>query len=487
MRKIIIFDDEITFWWERNVPASKRFICSLNGEEKLRTNKTHCSFTALSPDTEYHLEVKTEDGEVVENKTLRTQKGKRIIDVTKSPYFAIGDGKTMNTQALQKALDDCDENSRVFLPEGVYLTAALTMHSNSELYISPRAILQGTAEVKDYMPKIDSRFEGLEMQCYSSLINMGKMDSKGECNCQNIVIRGGGKIVGGGRALLDAVIEVERELQRKTVEALGDKIKNYEKPHTILARPRPRMINVSNGGNIVVCNVGIEYGSSWNLHLLYSKNITVYGCKIKSDGVWNGDGIDPDSCENVAIFHCEFQTGDDCIAIKSGKNPEGNIINRKCSNIFIFDCSGSGHGIAIGSETSGGIEKVYIWDCDMRGMPYGLHIKATRKRGGYVQNIFVKNTILPIFLVRSVSYNDESEPAPTLPNFSDFYVEDSTISGVDFNEIDGKYTMERRFIVIRGFGEEAKVSNVYFKNVTVDKQEGDGWLYLENSENVQFI
>ncbi len=485
MKKIILFDDEIIVWWEReNFPAKTKFCCYLNGALAAETEKTYVCLNGVSADSEYLIKVEAE-GEILLEVRVRTPIAKRVIDVTKAPYFAKGDGQTMNTVALQRALDDCDENSRVYLPEGTYLSGALRMKSNTELYVSQNAILQGRAVVEDYLPKIPSRFEGIEMECYSSLINMGDMDHKTGANCRNIVIRGGGKIWGGGRPLLDNVIAVERELQKKKLEEIGEDISKYEKPDTVVARVRPRLINVSNAENVVVSGLEIGYGAAWNLHMIYSQDITICGCTFKSVGVWNGDGIDPDSCEDVAIFNCKFQTGDDCIAIKSGKNPEGNIINRKCVNVYVFDCAGTGHGISIGSEMSGGIENVYIWDCDMTYMPYGLHIKATRKRGGYIKNIFVNNSTLPIFLVRSVSYNDDGDEATTPPVFSHFYVKNSVITGRDFNELDRKtYAMARRHIVVRGFGEDAKVSKVYFHNVEIQNPVEGDWLYLENAEDV---
>ncbi len=488
MLKQIIFDDEITLWWEREgFSGQTKFVCSLNGEKVTETEKTHVTFSSLAADTKYAVKVETEAGKTVIDESFCTKKAKKLIDVTKAPYFAKGDGETLNTQALQKAFDDCDENSRVYLPEGVFLTGALWMKSNTELYLSPNAVLKGRAVVEDYLPKIPSRFEGITMDCYSSLINMGQMEPYGGYNCENVVIRGGGTISGGGRPLLDNIIAVEKELLKEYVESLGEKINDYEKPDTVLARVRPRLINVSNTENFVASNIGIEYGPAWNLHMLYSKNMQVANCTIKSTGVWNGDGVDPDSCEDVAIFGCKFQTGDDCIAIKSGKNPDGNIINRPCVNVYVFDCQGTGHGISIGSEMSGGIENVYIWDCDMTYMPYGLHIKATRKRGGYIRNIFVDNSTLPIFLVRSVSYNDDGEEATAPPQFSHFYVDNSVITGRDFNELDRvNYTMARRHIVIRGFGTDAKVREVYFRNVEiVDPVLGD-WMYLENAEGIHF-
>lgn len=104
------------------------------------------------------------------------------------------------------------------------------------------------------------------------------------------------------------------------------------------------------------------------------------------------DGWDPDSSTNCTLFASEFHTGDDAVAIKSGKNPEGNEIGRPCAHIKVFDCRiGYGHGICIGSEMSGGVEDVQIWDCDFANSLYGIEIKATPKRGGYVRGVTVRD------------------------------------------------------------------------------------------------
>jgi polygalacturonase len=131
-------------------------------------------------------------------------------------------------------------------------------------------------------------------------------------------------------------------------------------------------------------------GPSWNIHFIYSKDIITCGCFIHSEGVSNGDGWDPDSSEDCVCFNNDFKTHDDGIAIKSGKNPQGNIINRPTKNVRVFDCRGR-NSVAIGSELSGGIENVYVWDCDYQESVLGVNIKTTEKRGGYVKNVKAKN------------------------------------------------------------------------------------------------
>ena len=340
---------------------------------------------------------------------------KRKIDVTKAPYLAVGNGKTLNTLAIQKAIDDCGATDCVYIPEGVFLTGALNLHSDMELYVSERAVLQGSKKVEDYLPKIKSRFEGIERTCYRSLINIGEIDNKAGYTSKNIVIRGGGSILGGGRELMIDTVEKESGFA-----FLGDDFS--ARKQQCGWDTRGRLLHVCNTENIVVSNVTIGLGASWNLHFTYSKNVVTFGCKIVSWNVNNGDGWDVDSSEDCTIFDCDFDTRDDMIAVKSGKNPEGNIINRPTRNVKVFDCRCEhGHGLAVGSEMSGGVENFYVWDCQMEQSRCGMEIKGAKERGGYVKNIYVYDSSFSILAIRSVDYNSGVEKAPTPPVFENFH------------------------------------------------------------------
>ena len=154
--------------------------------------------------------------------------------------------------------------------------------------------------------------------------------------------------------------------------------------------------------------------------MIYSDNIVTNDCTFISEGVHNGDGWDPDSSTNCTIFACTFFTGDDSVAIKSGKNPEGNIINKPCKHIRVFDCvTKYGHGICMGSEMSGGIEDVKIWDCDLENSVYGIEIKGTKKRGGYViEDDFDSEFFLPGQPIESLYSLDRSNSVIYINTFS---------------------------------------------------------------------
>ena len=472
----IIFDDEITLYWEKECQVeTTEYKVFLNGEEIVSTKKSHCIINRLSENTKYSIEVKvlSEKGEeTIFNSQLFTSHKKKRIDVTKDPYNAIGDSAKLNTVALQKAIDDCGEDECVYIPKGVFLTGALNLHSNMEVYVEEGAVLQGTSNLNDYTPKIKSRFEGIEMMCYRSLINIGELDRNGGYSCENIVIRGGGTIYGGGRELAENTIEFEKEKLKEFIEQNPDYIATCENQKTVPARSRGRLINISNGKNVVIGNLMLGFGPAWNLHMIYSSDVVTYGCVIHSENVWNGDGWDPDSSENCTIFNCEFFTGDDAIAIKSGKNPEGNIINKPCKNIKVFDCiSHFGHGITIGSEMSGGVSDVHIWNCDLVNSQYGVQIKGTKKRGGFVRRIHVNDCDVSRILMQSVPYNDDGIPAPTSPIFEDCSFENLNISGIALYKngvLEGCNPIE-----VTGFDTpEYFIKNIKFKNINIGA--GDG-------------
>ena len=482
----ITHEDEIVLYWEKPESAQNiRYEVLCNGKSIGETEKTHYSLTGLSSNTAYEIEIKP----LHFIRTITTLPAKKRLDVTKQPYCAVGDGSTMNTEALQQALDDCRADEMVYLPKGVYLTGALRLHSDMELYLEEGAVLQGTDRVEDYLPKIWSRFEGTELLCYSSLLNLGELNHDEGHNCCNVVIRGKGTIASGGRTLAERVIEVERDNLKEYLEKLGDKIRECEKPETIPGRVRPRLINMSNCHNIVLSGVSLRNGASWNVHMIYSDTIVTNNCIFYSENVWNGDGWDPDSSTNCTLFDCTFYTGDDSVAIKSGKNPEGNKIGRPTKHICIFDCYAAfGHGITIGSEMSGGVEDVRIWDCDMSDSLCGIEIKGTKKRGGYVRDVHVSDCKTARIMFHSVGYNDDGIAASKPPCFENCSFENVTISGRYYD----RHKEEKAYcdaIELVGFDELGhEIKNITFRKVTIGipKESRRQNISLQLCENITF-
>ncbi len=443
-----IFNDSITVFWKKQKSIKEEFHYNLylNGEKVATTNKTHYTFTDLSSDTEYFIKAELEvknNVTLIDEKLVRTNKNSKIIDVTKPPYNAVGDGVTLNTKAIQKAIDDCKKFQVVYIPKGTFLSGALTLHSDMTLYVEKGAKLLGSTSEKDYLPKIQSRFEGYEMTCYKAFINIGIMDKNASYTTKNVVIRGGGTIEGGGHVLCENVINAERLLQGEYVKSLGEKVKTFDSENAIYGRARGRLVQVSNTKNVIFDNITFKNGASWTLHFIYSKDIVTQNCYIYSRAVHNGDGWNPDSSSNLVIFNTGFETGDNCVAIKSGKNPEGNIINRPTTNVFIFDCTiNSGGGFAIGSEMSGGVKDVHIWDCNAQKGLLGVRIKAPVVRGGYIENVTAIDSVMPdISITTRYGCNLDGESAKTQTTFKNFYFENLLLTGVGyqyFHYIDNK-------------------------------------------------
>lgn len=477
-------EDSVTVFWRKPDYETGNYEFWRDGALVGSSRMTHFTFEGLEPETEYRLEIKCREAEAV--LTCVTGARRRRIDVAKAPYCALGDGKTMNTAALQKAIDDCGPGEAVYIPSGMFLTGSLRLHGDMELYLEEGAVLQGTDNPEDYLPRIWSRFEGIEQECYSSLLNMGTLNHDDGYNCRNVMIRGRGTIASGGRKLAENVIASERERLKDYLEALGDKIKECEKPETIPGRVRPRLINVSNSQNVVMSGVTFRDGACWNIHMIYSDNVVTENCTFYSTDVWNGDGWDPDSSTNCAIFGCMFYTGDDSVSIKSGKNPEGNLVARPTEHIWVFDCECAfGHGITIGSEMSGGINDVDIWDCDMGKSMCGIEIKGTKKRGGYVRNVRVRDCTAARVLFHSVGYNDDGEGAPTPPVFENCSFERMRILGEYFGH--ESQWVECEALELAGFDELGyQLRNITFRDITIgsERRSRPQTISLQYCENI---
>ncbi len=485
-----IFNDSVTVYWKKNKSIKEEFyyLIYLNNKVVSKIDKTHYTFNNLIANTKYEIKL-----EIYINNQLKktylsqvtTKLEPKTIDVTKSPYNAVGDGKTLNTFAIQRAINDCKKGERVYIPKGVFLTGALDLHSDMELYVEKDAILQGTSNVCDYLPKVNSRFEGHEMQCYRSLINVGSMTREKVYNCKNVVIRGGGTICGGGYQLAVNVIETEKEALKEYMLSLGDKAKTFDNSDSLPGRARGRLLCVANTNNVILSDICFKNGPAWITHFIYSKNIVTQNCYIYSRPIHNGDGWNPDSSENCVIFGTGFETGDNSIAIKSGKNPEGNVINRPTVGVYIFDCKiNSGGGFAIGSEMSGGVKDVFMWDIDTSKGSLGVRIKAPIVRGGYIKNIQVlDSTLCDISITTKYFCNLDGESAKEPTTFENFYFENIFLTGIGYSywnmrnsngdeqKVLSNVEKEIKAISIVGpANKDNEIKNVTLKDVTILKR-----------------
>ncbi|MEJ2542832.1 MAG: glycoside hydrolase family 28 protein [Calditrichaceae bacterium] len=284
-------------------------------------------------------------------------------------YGAIGDGKTLNTQAIQAAIDKCAEEDGGILvvPEGVFVTGAVFLKQGVNLQIEKDGILKGTVNPDDY-PQVATRWEGEEKEWTSALINVFDMHDF--------------KLTGEG-----------------TIDGSGDQwMKRYPRGSKELKVGRPRLIAIQNCKNVLVFGLNFKNQACWGLFILYSEDVVAENLIIRAEhNIISSDGIDVDSSIRVQIRNCDIDVNDDCIAIKSGKDEDGRRVNRPAEDILVEKCNFRyGHGgVTMGSEMSGGIRKVEIRDCIVEADNWApIRFKSQPSRGGVVENITYRDIVL---------------------------------------------------------------------------------------------
>ncbi len=321
----------------------------------------------------------------------------KVYDISK--YGAkLSNSAAQNQKAINKliALVSKKGGGCVVIPKGTWKTGAIEMKSRVKLEVQKDATLQFVFDTKLY-PLVRTSWEGLACWNYSPCIYAYK--------ATDIAITGEGTIDGGGNMetwwpMCGHKSFNYKEGITKEAQCLGSRAKllkqaedgvDFDQRKFGLGQGlRPQLINFVRSERILIQGVKLLNSPFWVIHPLLCKNITVKGVTIWNEGP-NGDGCDPEACENVLIEDCIFHTGDDCIAIKSGRNNDGRLWNQPSKNIIIRNCEmQDGHGgVVIGSEISGGCENVYAENCrmDSPNLERILRIKTNNCRGGLIQNI----------------------------------------------------------------------------------------------------
>ena len=315
-------------------------------------------------------------------------------------FGGTGDGKTDNTGAFRHAVAACNAGGggRIVVPSGVFLTGPIHLLSNVNLYLQKDATIKFDRDHSKYLPLVFTRWEGMELMNYSPFIYAFEQ--------RNIAITGQGTL--DGQAGPDAWWPWNGRTQygwkegdpnqRKSRGVLVDMIEQnvpvrqrlFGASHYL----RPQFIQPYRCENVLIVGVSIKNSPMWEIHPVLCRNVTVRGVKISSHGP-NNDGCDPESCTDVLIKDCLFDTGDDCIAIKSGRNADGRRLNAASENIVIQGCEmKDGHGgITVGSEISGGVRNVFAEDCrlDSKHLDHALRVKNNAMRGGLLENLYFRN------------------------------------------------------------------------------------------------
>ena len=319
----------------------------------------------------------------------------RDFDITQSG--AIGDGQTDCTAAIAKAIDACAEagGGRVVVPAGEFLTGAIHLKSNVNLHLAAtNAILKFSTNPDAYLPAVFTRFEGIECWNYSPLIfAVGQ---------KNVAVTGAGTLDGQADDSTWLAWKGRKGGGAKTQTVARKRLDDMNNQNVPVDQRRfgngdylrPNFIQFQRCENVLIEGVKIRRSPMWEIHPLLCTNVTVRGVDIFSHGA-NNDGCDPESSRDVLIEKCIFDTGDDCIAIKSGRNNDGRRVGVPSVNLVIRDCTmRDGHaGTAIGSEISGSCSNVFVENCEMSSpnLICALRLKSNAVRGGVLQNIFMRN------------------------------------------------------------------------------------------------
>lgn len=344
-------------------------------------------------------------------------------------YGARGDGRTNNTAAIRRAIDACARagGGRVVVPKGDFLTGPVHLRSRVDLHVEAGATLRFSRDPADY-PVVFTRWEGVELMNYSPLIYAFE--------AQDIAITGEGTLDGqadekhwwpwkgvysGHRTDVTTNVVVpapqiaDRDrLFRQAEEGVPVAQRVYG-PGTHL---RPTFIEPYRCSNVLIEGVTLRNAPFWVTHPTLCNNVTVRGIKVISHGP-NNDGCNPESSRDVLIEDCLFDTGDDCIALKSGRNADGRRLNTPVENVIIRRCQmKEGHGgITMGSEITGGARNVFAEQCrlDSPELERALRFKTNTLRGGVIENVFVRDIEIGTVKLAPIEIDLRYEPRDSGP------------------------------------------------------------------------
>ncbi|HTX19165.1 MAG TPA: glycoside hydrolase family 28 protein [Bacteroidota bacterium] len=385
-----------------------------------------------------------------------------------------------NTAAIQRTIDTAAfaGGGCVVVPPGEWLTGAIRLKSNIDLVLEKGSVLLFSQDPADYLPVVFARHEDIECYKYSSFIYAD--------HCSNIAITGEGTLNGQGKPWWEwktSKRSCEEELEAMGAKGVPVTERVFDGSNGRVLRPA--FFQPMNCTNVLVEGVTFLYGAFWTITPTYCDKVIIRGVTVRTEGSYghtpNGDGIDPSSSTNVLIEECTFDTGDDCIAIKSGRDADGLRVHAPTANVVIRHCVGlAGHGgIVVGSETSGGIRNVYATDCTFHGTERIVRIKTARGRGGAIEHMWFRNltadTITQEVIHINMLYTGNRLPAekvtPTTP----------TISDLHFAKISCGWG-KRSAIQITGIP-EMPVSHITFDSITIGSAEG---VVCSDADNITF-
>jgi polygalacturonase len=427
---------------------------------------------------------------------------KDTINIVK--FGAVADGQTLNTQAINAAIDACNKKGGgvVVIPAGLWLTGPIEIKSNVNLHLKKGALLQFTKDFDQYK-LVEGNWEGLPQMRNQSPVSA--------TNATNIAVTGHGIIDGGGEAWRQVRKDKLTETQwKKWVasggvvsedgkswypseqwlkaskmknpgEITGDKSPEFYK--SIKDFLRPNLLVFTKCKKVLLEGVTFQNSAAWCLHPLMTEHLTVRNVTVLNP--WfaqNGDGIDVESCKNVLIENSKFDVGDDGLCMKSGRDEAGRKRGMPTENVIIRDCQvyHAHGGFVIGSEMSGGARNMWISNCTFIGTDIGLRFKTTRGRGGIVENIFIDNiqmmdipgeAILFDMYYMSVDPVALAGEKRELPKVETLPVTEATPQFRNFNIKNVVCNGAAKGIFIRGIP-EMHVKDIHLENMVLQAEKG---------------
>ena len=384
----------------------------------------------------------------------------RDFDITK--YGAIGDGTASCTQAIRKTIEACYTagGGTVVVPDGRFLTGAIRLQRGVNLHLADKAVLAFSRDVRQY-PIVFTRWEGVELMNVSPFIYA--------FDASNIAITGRGTLDGQADAehwwnwRLASPGNAGRDRPARNrlfdMQANGVPIaKRVFGPADFL---RPNFVQPYRSRNVLIEGITVINSPMWEVHPVLCESVTVRHVTVRSHGP-NNDGCNPESCRNVLIDGCTFDTGDDCIALKSGRNDDGRRLNVPVENVVIRNCTmKDGHGgVVIGSEISGGARNIFAERCQMSSpeLDRALRIKTNSVRGGVIEGVYMRDVTVGEVAEAVVTINffyEEGEGGSHLPTVKDINVRNVTSR------------KSQHALLLRGF-KNAPISGVTIEDCTFD-------------------
>jgi polygalacturonase len=356
----------------------------------------------------------------------------REFDITR--FGAVSGGRTDSTTAFRDAIAACRKagGGRVIVPRGRFLTGPIRLASGVDLHVDENATILFDRNPQAYLPVVFTRFEGMELMNYSPLIYA--------LDAENLAVTGGGTLDGqagadhwwpwkGGSG---PQTRTQFAARSRLVEQVSNAVPVAERVYGDGQYLRPSFIQPYRCQNVLIEGVTIVNSPMWEIHPVLCTNVTVRDVTVRTHGP-NNDGCNPESCRDVLIERCTFDTGDDCIALKSGRNDDGRRLKAAVENVVIRDCvMKAGHGgVVIGSEISGGARNIFALRCRMDSpeLDRALRFKNNAVRGGVVEHVYMRDVRIGQVreaIVAADFFYEEGDAGPHRPVLRDVEVRNVT-------------------------------------------------------------